>query len=112
MVWFDNLFANAGWAGDDTMFYGNVDDDKTTIILPLGQTTEYIYSNGNPVMLLGLTTEGNGYDSGNITVTILREEETNKVIGLDFGEEYGVWAYIEDAGTVGYAYPKITAVKL
>ncbi len=112
MVWFDNIFANPGWAGDDTMFYGNVDDDKTTIIIPLGQTSEYVYSNGNPVMLLGLTAEGEGYDSGNITVTIVRDEETGKILGLDFGEEYGVWAYIEDAGSVGYAYPKITAVKL
>lgn len=110
MVWFFNIFANAGWADYDTMIYGNVDDDLTTITIPLGQESEYVYSNGNPVVFYGLAMDDNGYDEGNTTCTIIKDDSGN-ITGLDFGEEYGFWGYIPDAGTIGYAYPRITAVK-
>ncbi|MBQ3175081.1 MAG: hypothetical protein IJB58_03840 [Bacteroidales bacterium] len=105
-VWFDNIFGNASWAGDDTMFYGVVSPDKTTITIPLGQTSEYTYSNGKPLILLGLTSELNGYDSGNVIVTI-KDEGKN----LDFGKEYGFWVQIIDTGNIAIVLPGITATK-
>lgn len=110
LVWFFNIFANAGWAVYDTMLYGNVDEDLTSIIIPLGQKSEYVYSNGNAVVFYGLGMDDNGYDEGNTTCTIIKDDN-GKITGLDFGEEYGFWGYIPDAGTIGYAYPRITAVK-
>ena len=105
-VWFDNIFGNASWAGDDTMFYGVVSPDKTTITIPLGQTSEYTYSNGKPLILLGLSSELNGYDSGNVIVTI-KDEGKN----LDFGKEYGFWVQIVDTGNIAIVLPGITATK-
>lgn len=105
-VWFDNIFGNASWAGDDTMFYGVVSPDKTTITIPLGQTSEYTYSNGKPLILLGLTSELNGYDSGNVIVTI-KDDGKN----LDFGKEYGFWVQIVDTGNIAIVLPGITATK-
>ncbi len=105
-VWFDNIFGNASWAGDDTMFYGVVSPDKTTITIPLGQTSEYTYSNGKPLILLGLTSDLYGYDSGNVIVTI-KDEGKN----LDFGKEYGFWVQIIDTGNIAIVLPGITATK-
>lgn len=105
-VWFDNIFGDAGWAGDDTMFYGVVSPDKTTITIPLGQTSEYTYSNGKPLILLGLTSDLKGYDSGNVIVTI-KDEGKN----LDFGKEYGFWVQIIDTGNIAIVLPGITATK-
>lgn len=105
-VWFDNIFGNASWAADDTMFYGVVSPDKTTITIPLGQTSEYTYSNGKPLILLGLTSELYGYDSGNVIVTI-KDDGKN----LDFGKEYGFWVKIVDTGNIAIVLPGITATK-
>lgn len=105
-VWFDNIFGNASWAGDDTMFYGVVSQDKTTITIPLGQTSEYTYSNGKPLILLGLTSDLYGYDSGNVIVTI-KDDGKN----LDFGKEYGFWVQIVDTGNIAIVLPGITATK-
>ena len=111
MVWFFNLFANPGWADFDTMYYGIVDDDLTTITIEFGQESEYHYSNGNPVLLLGMTPDGNGLDEGKVVATILKNEESGKITGIDFGKEYGFWGYIENAGTVGYVFPQVIATK-
>lgn len=111
MVWFFNIMANAGWADYDTMICGNVDADLTTITIALGQKSEYIYSNGNAVVFYGLTADDEGVDEGSTTVTIVKDD-SGTITGLDFGEQYGFWGYIPDAGTIGYAYPHITAVKL
>ncbi len=105
-VWFDNIFGDSGWAGDDTMFYGVVSQDKTTITIPLGQTSEYTYSNGKPLILLGLTSDLYGYDSGNVIVTI-KDDGKN----LDFGKEYGFWVQIVDTGNIAIVLPGITATK-
>lgn len=104
-VWFYNLFALDGWAGDDTMFYGVVSSDKTTITIPLGQDTEYTYSNGKPITLLGFD-GASGHDTGNIICTI-----SNDGKNLDFGTEFGVWAWIEDAGNLQIINAGITAEK-
>lgn len=104
-VWFYNIFGLDGWAADDTMFYGVVSADKSTITIPLGQTTEYVYSNGNPLTLLGFDGE-EGWDTGNIICTI-----SNDGKNLDFGTEYGIWIWIEDAGNLQIINSGITAEK-
>lgn len=111
MVWLDNLYNNAGWAGrSDLRFYGNVNDDLTTITIPLGQTTEYKYSNGEALVLLGLDADFEGYDSGNTVVTIVKDA-SGRITGLDFGEEYGFWVQIPGAGNIGIVLPGLSAVK-
>jgi len=107
-VWIDNIFNNAGWAADDTRYYGIVSDDNTTLNIPFGQESEYKYSNGNPVVLLGLTAEGNGYDTGSVDVKIVVDGNN---VTLDFGTEWGFWANIDGAGYIGLVSPGITAVK-
>ena len=107
-VWIDNIFAKDSWAADDTRYYGIVSDDNTTLNIPFGQESEYKYSNGNPVVLLGLTAEGNGYDTGSVDVKIVVDGAN---VTLDFGKEWGFWANIEGAGYIGLVSPGITAVK-
>ncbi len=107
-VWIDNIFANDGWAADDTRYYGIVSDDNTTLNIPFGQESEYKYSNGNPVVLLGLDASGNGYDTGSVDVNIVVDGNN---VTLDFGTEWGFWANIEGAGYIGVVSPGIKAVK-
>ncbi len=90
MVWFNNLFDNTGWAADDMLYYGNVDDEMTTITIPFGQTSEYVYSYGFPFYLYGLSADFSLLDSGSMTVAIVKDDAGN-VTGLDFGDEYGFW---------------------
>jgi len=106
-VWIDNLFQNDSWAGEDTRYYGIVNEDLTSLNIPFGQESEYKYSNGNPITLLGFDGE-NGYDTGSVDVAITRDG--NKV-SLDFGTEWGVWVWIEGAGNLNIVKPGITAVK-
>ena len=105
-VWFDNLFDVAGWAGDDMLYYGNVNDDMTIINIPFGQESEYKYSNGKPVTLLGFDGSA-GYDTGSVDVKIIQE---NGKVTLDFGE-WGIWVWIEGAGNLNITKPGIIAVK-
>ena len=109
-VWFNNIFDNSGWAGSDMMYYGNVNAEMTSINLPFGQTAEYLYGGTYKVYLYGLDSSFEGYDTGSMTIEILKDADGN-VTGLDFGDEYGVWCYIEDQGSVGIVLPGITAVK-
>lgn len=111
MVWFFNLFANAGWADIDTMFYGNVDETLSTIVIPFGQTSEYKYGGETPVTLYWMDADDEVGKTGSVTVTILKDAD-GKITGLDFGEEYGFYALLEGLGWVGYAYPQIIAEKL
>ena len=106
-VWIDNLFEKASWAAEDTRYYGIVSDDNTTINIPFGQTTEYKYSNGKPVTLLGFNGE-DGYDTGSVDVKIIME---GAKVTLDFGTEWGFWVWIEGAGNLNIVSPGIVAVK-
>lgn len=106
-VWIDNLFDVAGWANEKTRYYGIVNDELDTINIPFGQETEYKYSNGNPVLLLGFD-GSRGYESGSMDVKIIRNGDS---VTLDFGTEWGIWVYIEDAGNLNITNPGITAVK-
>jgi len=110
MVWFFNIFGNAGWAIDGTMFYGNVDDEMESINIPFGQQSVYKYGDETPVTLYWLDNDDNVGKTGSITVKILKDAD-GKITGLDFGTEYGFYALLEGLGYVGLVYPQITAVK-
>lgn len=118
-VWFFNIaYLSSGWAGWDISYYGNVSEDLTTITIPLGQESEYHYSNGNPVTLFSLDSGFNNiYDSGNIYATIKYDaaghatDMTFDFDQTDAGTNAGIICYIPDAGTVGYVYGPMTATK-
>lgn len=106
-VWIDNLFEKASWAAEDTRYYGIVSDDNTTLNIPFGQTSEYTYSNGKPITLLGFD-GSNGYDTGSVDVKIVVD---GTKVSLDFGTEWGFWVWIEGAGNLNIVNPGITAEK-
>lgn len=111
MVWFFDLFGNPNWAADDTMFYGNVDEDLETITIPFGQTSVYKYKDGTPLTLYWLSLEDKVGKTGSLTVKIVKDADGN-VKSLDFGTEYGFYALLEGLGYVGLVYPQIIATKL
>lgn len=116
MVWFYNLFANSGWAIPQTMFYGNVDETLSTIVIPYGQTSEYKYSGSIPVTLYWIDSNEAGDDwenegkTGSNTVQIIKDD-TGKVTGLKFQEGLGFMGLLENLGYIGVAIPDITAEK-
>ena len=107
-VWFDNLYNNTGWIDPRTRFYGVVNDEKTVINIPFGQESEYKYSNGMPLILLGLDADLYGHDTGSMDVAITVDGAN---VSLDFGDEFGFWVQIKDTGNLGIIRPGITAVK-
>lgn len=120
LVWFYDLvyFSRSGWDGWDISYYGIVSEDLTTITIPLGQESEYTYSNGQPVVLYSVDADFEYiYDSGNVSATIVYDaagHATGLVFDLDgtsAGEGAGLIAYIPDAGTINYIYPPFTATK-
>lgn len=106
-VWIDNLFEKESWAADDTRYYGIVSDDHTTLNIPFGQESEYKYSNGKPVTLLGFD-GASGYDTGSVDAKIIID---GAKVTIDFGTEWGFWVWIEGAGNLNIVNPGITAVK-
>lgn len=106
-VWIDNLFQNDSFAGADTRYYGIVNEDLTSLNIPFGQESEYKYSNGNPITLLGFDGES-GHDTGSVDVAIVQDGDK---VTLDFGTEWGFWVKIKDAGDLNVIYPGIKAVK-
>lgn len=119
VVWFYDLvyLSRSGWDGTDIMYYGIVSEDLTTITIPLGQESEYTYSNGNHVTLYAVDADFDYiYDSGSVTATIIYTGA--KATGLKFdldgtsaGEGAGLIAYIPSAGTINYIYPPFTGTK-
>lgn len=107
-VWFFNLFGNSNWAISTTMFYGNVNEDKTKILIPFGQTCEYKYGGTANVYLYGIDSSLDAYDTGSWEVDIVTDGDN---VSLDFGDDYGLWVYIEDTGSVSIMYPGISAEK-
>ena len=107
-VWFDNLYNNTGWIDPRTRFYGVVNDEKTVINIPFGQESEYKYSNGMPLILLGLDADLYGHDTGSMDVAITVDGAN---VSLDFGKEFGFWVQIKETGNLGIILPGITAVK-
>ena len=104
-IWFYDLANLGNWVGDDILYYGIVNEDMTTISIPIGQGSEYVYSNGNPVTLFGIDENSNSIEEGNITVSILEEGKK-----LNFAES-GVWCNIIDAGTISVVSPGIICEK-
>ncbi len=105
-VWFFNLMGNSGWAGMDIIYYGVVSPDKTTISIPMGQESEYVYSNGEAVTLYALDAELEAYDNISVVVTI---SDGGKTLTVD--PRYGFWFYINGAGGIGTWLPGITATR-
>lgn len=105
-VWIYNIWAADSWAGMDTIYYGIVDDDMTTITIPLGQESEYKYSNGKPITLLGFDGES-GHDEGNMVVSIKDGGKT-----LVWDPDFGPWAWIEGAGNINILYGGFTCTKI
>lgn len=108
MVWFDNLFGLDGWKGSDMVYYGNVSDDLTSIVIPWGQDSEYLYSGTTPISLYGCDADGYYYTSGNSTVTITFGADKTT---LSFAPEYGLYFRVGTYGGLEFLNPGITAVK-
>lgn len=109
MVWIMDINnQGSGWRGTDIVYYGIVDAELKTITIPFGQESEYVYSNGNAVVLRGLNSSGSGTESGNCVATI---DQSGPKLTIDFGNDWGFWAYIPDAGTISAVFPGIKAVK-
>ncbi len=111
VVWFDNIFANSGWAVEDTRYYGNVSDDLKTITIPLGQASEYGGEYGH-IILYGMYGDANDeetqfVDSGSTTATIVEEDGKIKIL---FADDCGFYVQ-DDYYYYGYASPVLTAVK-
>lgn len=104
-IWFYNIANLGSWTSDDIMYYGVVSKDLTTITIPVGQESEYAYSNGNHVALLSLNADGDENDEGSITVKILENGKKLKF------EELGIMCNIAGAGWVGAVMPEITCAK-
>ena len=98
-VWIYDIFGTPGWADDDTMFYGVVNDEKTNIVVPLGQETEYKYQGTTPCLLVGFTGTA-GTDEGNIEIAIKDNGNT-----LQFDNVFGPSLYIPGAGYVNIILP-------
>ncbi len=107
-IWFDNLMGNTNWSGSDTRYYGTVDQDLTTITIPFGQDSEYLYRGTTPITLYGIDSELDAYDTGSVQVKIINE---NGAITLDFGKEYGFWFRISGIGNIAIYLPGMSAVK-
>ncbi|MBO4536480.1 MAG: hypothetical protein J5702_04660 [Bacteroidales bacterium] len=103
-VWIYNIFGSDGWADTDTMFYGIANDDLTNISVPLGQETEYVYSNGNACVLLGFD-GAEGWDEGTLNIAVKDGGNTLEFI------DYGPWLYIPGAGSVNILYGGIVCTK-
>ena len=108
-VWFDNLFQKDNWVHSTTRFYGILSDDDKALSIPFGQTSEYLYSNGYPIMLLGFDGE-NGYDEGFIEAKVIQDGDN---LTIDFGDEFGLWFRIDGdgGGNLNVLNPGIRAVK-
>lgn len=109
LVWIDNIFADASWAGDDMLYYGTVNDDRTVLTIPFGQESEYKYGGTTPIQFLGRDSDLNIYDTGSIEARIIVDD--HGTVTLDFGSQYGWCAYIPNAGNINIIMPGVAAVK-
>lgn len=105
-IWFNDIFGNPGWANNKMLYYGNVNEEMTEILVPFGQEAEFKYQ-GHPIYLYGIE-EDNVVDSGSLRITI--KTGADGKISLDFGQ-YGIYLYIDTLGWLSAILPGITAVK-
>lgn len=108
VCWFYNIGAmSSSWAGDDIMYYGNVDMEKGTITIPLGQTSEYLYSGTTPVTLYSVDMDYQYiYKTGNYVMTIADGGKT-----IYFEKEWGIYLQIDGAGYIGVCRHGVVATK-
>lgn len=108
MVWFYNICNLGSWVGTDIMFYGVVDTNTNTISIPVGQKSEYAYSNGENVCLY-LTDWEYIYDEASAIVGTISNNGAN--IEISHSDLAAMYLYIPDAGPICYADFPFTAVK-
>lgn len=101
-IWIDNWAGDDSWAGDDTMIYGVVSEDLSTITIPFGQTSEYTYSNGEPLTYYGLSPAFSGLGAGEGNWTLVVSEDKSKM--TESGPN-GIWVLIEGAGNISVMLP-------
>lgn len=104
-------FVDLGGSGLEgaLVYYGTIDDEMTTITIPIGQTATF---SGTDFYLWGMDASGADIETGTITVTILKDGDT--VTGLDFGDTMGIEVIVTEgpnAGYWGWVEPGITATK-
>jgi hypothetical protein len=117
-VWFYNIcyLSRGGWDGNDTMIYGIVNEAKTQITVPLGQSpADFLYSSKYHIMFNGCDKDLNYYTSGSMTIDISADNKT-----LTFDPKYGFWVMLVESttdventfyGNVMIMKPGITAKK-
>ncbi len=105
-VWFHNL---TNWNLPDLDFYGIVNNEKTIINIPFGQSSKKKNSAGETLNLYGCDFQ---YvkETGSLEVTINKDEAGN-VLGLDFGNESGFAVGTKPSSLYNIIFPGITAVK-
>ncbi len=103
-VWFWNIFGYDDFAIDDTMFYGLIDIEDSSINIPLGQSTE-AYTDGIGFVLQGFIDENNAYiTEGDIVGKI--SKANNSIEFCNYGIQ-PTW----DAMSLNLIYPGSKAVK-
>ncbi|MFP4023162.1 MAG: Calx-beta domain-containing protein [Thiohalospira sp.] len=108
VLWIQNIvygFPNYGFTypNYDTRFYGVVNEDKTEVEFPIGQTCAYEYQGEYPITLFGMDADLAIYESGNVKATLSAD---GKVLTFQNG------IYIaDDTGGWDAIYPEMTWTK-
>ena len=105
-VWFHNL---TNWDMTDLDFYGIVNDEKTIINIPFGQSSKKKNPAGETLNLYGCDFQL-VKETGSLDVTIKKDDAGN-VLGLDFGNESGFAVGTKPSYLYNIIFPGITAVK-
>lgn len=110
VVWFYDICNLGSWVGDDIMYYGSVDVQNNTISIPIGQESEYKYSNGNAVTL-SLGDDNYAYLTGSPLKAVITEDGNRIVINTSDDTKPFLMGYIKDAGLVSNVKMPITLIK-
>ncbi len=113
-LWFLNLPGLQNGFEKVTDFYGVVSGDKTTITIPLGQSSSAYYQNEGDLLLLGCLAGAQGFsliDTGNIVMKVVTDD-SGKVTALDMSDfEYGLCLFIDGAGMFSATDPGLVITK-
>lgn len=110
VVWFYDICNLGSWVGDDIMYFGSVDIQNNVISIPVGQESEYKYSNGNAVTL-SLADDMYVYFTGSPLQAEISEGGKRIVINTSDDSKPFLFAYIKDAGRVSSVQMPITLTK-
>jgi len=108
VLWIQNIvygFPNYGFVypNYDTRFYGVVNEEKTEVKFPIGQTCAYEYQGEYPITLFGMTADLSINESGNVTATLSEDGQM-----LTF--EDGIYV-ADDTGGWDAIFPGMTWTK-